>query len=123
MFYRIFFHCVSPRQYVLYLESLVKPQFSKKGKAFRSITPSVVAGCDDENTQSITESKQANEKQKEVETFTLNPYVPEDSFISMGLAVNWLKMNGNGSFKNPEKSAASARKSFLVILNSHDVKH
>ena len=62
-------------------------------------------------------------RSKKVETFTLNPYLPEDSFIFIGLAVNWLKMNGHGSFKNPEISAASARKSFLVILNRHDVKH
>ena len=69
-----------------------------------SITPPVIAGCDDENTQrqSITESKQANKKQKEVETFTLNLYVPEDSYIFVALAVNWLKMNGKSSFKNPK---------------------
>ena len=56
---------------------------------------------DDENTQrqSITKSKQGNKKQKEVETFTLNLYVPKDSFIFVALAVNWLKMNGTSSFK------------------------
>lgn len=97
---------MSSRQYVLYIESFIKTTIVKGVESGWSITPPVIAGCDDENIQrqSITESKQANKKQKEVETFTLNLYVPEDSFIFVALAVNWLKMNRTSSlrYKNPK---------------------
>ena len=123
MFYRIFVHCVGPRQYVLYVDSFIKTTIF--GEVESVSVYHATCHCRmrwrKHPIHYWEQTKQT--RSKKVETFTLNPYLPEDSFIFIGLAVNWLKMNGHGSFKNPEKSAASARKSFLGILNRHDVKH
>ena len=123
MFYRIFVHCVGPRQYVLYVESFIKTTIFKEVESV-SVYHATCHCWMRWRKHPIHYWEQTKQtRSKKVETFTLNPYLPEDSFIFIGLAVNWLKMNGHGSFKNPEISAASARKSFLVILNRHDVKH
>ena len=123
MFYRIFVHCVGPRQYVLYVDSFIKTTIFKEVESVSVYHATCHCWMRWRKHPIYYWEQTKQTRSKKVETFTLNPYLPEDSFIFIGLAVNWLKMNGHGSFKNPEKSAASARKSFLVILNRHDVKH